>query len=187
MRNALFVLIAIFFGGSLPASAQYHPERGYDAMKKGTVFVYKRVSGPTSTIRFVGKRRGLFVFEAHTIDGQNTNYERTIYRNAKGQTVRFERADGAKLRYEPHNCWLVAGQCNYEFYDRNGVPGRYRTSGKFTNRGYVQTTDYLNGSNWEPVVKLRVTFDENGLETSRRIQEGTKRSRYDLKKVISPK
>ncbi|WP_424833327.1 hypothetical protein [Ruegeria sp.] len=186
MRKLWLSLILAALFGPLQALAQSHLGYDYRNLKKGTVFVYERSSGEEFELRFVGKRQNLYVFEAHSINGNNKIYDRTIYRNVKGQTVRMERSDGATIKYEPHNCFLVVGQCDHVVFDRNGNPGKYRANGKLTNRGYTQTTEYLNGSKFEPFMKVRMKFDKDGREVTRQIQQGGKKSQIDLKKVIIP-
>ncbi len=187
MRKTLILLVAFSLMGALPALAQYHPNRGYDTLNIGAVFVYERSSGEDFEVRFIGKRGRLYAFEVHSINGNGTTYNRTIYRNSKGQTVLMKRSDGATIKYDPHDCWMAVGECSYVAYDRNGIPGTYRAHGKATKRGFIQNTDYLNGSKYEGFSKVRLKFDGKGRETTRQIQQGGTRTRFDLKKVVLPK
>jgi hypothetical protein len=186
MTRRIYLLLAAVLLYPVSAVSQMHPDQGYTDLKKGTIFLYERSDKGDFLLRFERIKNGLYEFQAHRVDGEKSTFERTIFRNSRGQTVRMEWPNGKQVRYEPHDCRYVVGECSYVFYDRKGVPGEYRSSGSWSGATYRQVTEILRGAKYAPFSDVRFKFDKNGLEVSRNVRQGKTRGKIKLKRFIPP-
>lgn len=115
MRRSVLGALAFLFAGAAPLAAENHENPLSVDMRDfevGAYIVHETDTGPRLRI-IRGRENGLWVSEIIRDWTPDGDWVARNYHTINGNLVRQEYPNGRVIRYEPHNCSRVVGECRY--------------------------------------------------------------------------
>ncbi|WP_371225299.1 hypothetical protein [Roseovarius sp. 2305UL8-3] len=150
------IILSIFFASSAFAETVIRLPR--ENLPVGTVLIYEGVRGIQKRRITVNNDQRIVIEVLEANDDERVSL--TLVFDGQGLAKEAVYPSGLKLIYEPHNCFRVIGDCNYDFIHPNGNVYKRKYRSEFVDG--VLTGQKVDESGFV-LETFKMTFSSDGM------------------------
>ena len=127
----------------------------------------QEITGPgrTREVRweYTGTEQGLNRWDLYLHDLAGDTPWKTVWLNQSGSMVRYEK-DSKTVRWEPHDCFRVVGECEFRYTDSYGYENTYVRSGRFNGDSWAYDLYRIEDNERALLTNGEARFNDFGVE-----------------------
>ena len=127
----------------------------------------QEITGPgrTREVRweYTGTEQGLNRWDLYLHDIAGDTPWKTVWLNQSGSMVRYEK-DSKTVRWEPHDCFRVVGECEFRYTDSYGYENTYIRNGRFQGDSWAYDLYRVENNERALLTNGEARFNDYGVE-----------------------